>query len=204
VPSYMEGLDLTVLTSISEGQPLSVLESMAAGRPCVTTDVGSCRELLLLSAAVISLGPSLLGALPPGLDGPMEGCYLCVLCIGCCVYAIANAVMLVLLYFADYRGGRLLPRRPPLSHGLLLLRVRRRRDPLPPGGVGPPLSLHQEPALHDPERAAPHPHRGRRGPVPPLRQAGLPRGARGGPASRAGARGRPRGDNGPQCLTTGP
>lgn len=42
----MEGLDLTVLTSISEGQPLSVLESMAAGRPCVTTDVGSCRELL--------------------------------------------------------------------------------------------------------------------------------------------------------------
>ena len=38
--------DFTVLSSISEGMPLSVLESFAAGRPCVTTDVGSCRELL--------------------------------------------------------------------------------------------------------------------------------------------------------------
>lgn len=43
---YLEGIDFTILTSISEGQPLSVLESLAAKRPCVTTDVGCCRELL--------------------------------------------------------------------------------------------------------------------------------------------------------------
>lgn len=46
VPEYMRKLDFTILTSISEGQPLAVLESLAARRPCVTTDVGSCRELL--------------------------------------------------------------------------------------------------------------------------------------------------------------
>ena len=46
VAKYFEKLDFTILTSISEGQPLAVLESMAAGRPAVTTDVGSCRELL--------------------------------------------------------------------------------------------------------------------------------------------------------------
>jgi polysaccharide biosynthesis protein PelF len=39
-------LDLMVLTSISEGQPLALLEAMAAGIPCVSTNVGSCRELL--------------------------------------------------------------------------------------------------------------------------------------------------------------
>jgi len=36
---------LLTLTSISEGMPLVVLEGFAAGLPCVTTDVGSCREL---------------------------------------------------------------------------------------------------------------------------------------------------------------
>ena len=46
VVKYMEGIDFTVLSSISEGQPLSVLESMAACRPCVTTDVGCCRALI--------------------------------------------------------------------------------------------------------------------------------------------------------------
>ncbi|UHA75199.1 GT4 family glycosyltransferase PelF [Paenibacillus sp. 481] len=39
-------MDLLVLSSISEGQPLAVLEGMAAGKPFVTTDVGSCKELL--------------------------------------------------------------------------------------------------------------------------------------------------------------
>lgn len=46
VIEYMRMLDFTLLTSISEGQPLAVLEGMAARRPAVTTDVGSCRELL--------------------------------------------------------------------------------------------------------------------------------------------------------------
>ncbi|MCD8074560.1 MAG: GT4 family glycosyltransferase PelF [Lachnospiraceae bacterium] len=47
VLEWMEKFDFTILTSISEGQPLAVIESFAAGRPCVTTDVGSCKELLL-------------------------------------------------------------------------------------------------------------------------------------------------------------
>ena len=46
VAEYFKKLDFTILTSISEGQPLAILESMAAGRPVVSTDVGSCRELL--------------------------------------------------------------------------------------------------------------------------------------------------------------
>ncbi|MGI9387692.1 MAG: GT4 family glycosyltransferase PelF [Methyloligellaceae bacterium] len=39
-------IHVLVLTSISEAQPLVVLESGAAGIPSVTTDVGSCRELI--------------------------------------------------------------------------------------------------------------------------------------------------------------
>ncbi len=46
VSEYLKKIDFTLLTSISEGQPLAVLEAMAAGRPAVTTNVGSCRELL--------------------------------------------------------------------------------------------------------------------------------------------------------------
>lgn len=39
-------IGLSVLTSVSEGQPLVVLEGYAAGIPAVTTDVGSCSELV--------------------------------------------------------------------------------------------------------------------------------------------------------------
>jgi polysaccharide biosynthesis protein PelF len=39
-------LGLCVLTSISEALPLVVLESFASGVPVVSTDVGSCRELI--------------------------------------------------------------------------------------------------------------------------------------------------------------
>ncbi len=39
-------IGITTLTSISEGMPLVVLESFASGVPCVTTDVGSCRQLI--------------------------------------------------------------------------------------------------------------------------------------------------------------
>src|SRR5699024_7680664 len=45
--AYFQKLDFTILSSLSEGQPLSVLESFAAGLPVVTTDVGSCSELIL-------------------------------------------------------------------------------------------------------------------------------------------------------------
>lgn len=37
---------LVTLTSISEGMPMVVLEAFAAGVPCVTTDVGSCSQLI--------------------------------------------------------------------------------------------------------------------------------------------------------------
>ncbi len=37
---------INTLTSISEGMPLSVLEGFAAGVPAVTTDVGSCKDLI--------------------------------------------------------------------------------------------------------------------------------------------------------------
>ncbi len=43
---YLPKFDIMVLTSISEGQPLVILEGMASGIPYVSTDVGSCRELL--------------------------------------------------------------------------------------------------------------------------------------------------------------
>ncbi|RAP73979.1 GT4 family glycosyltransferase PelF [Paenibacillus montanisoli] len=46
IKDYIGKMDVLVLTSISEGQPLAVLEGMAAGKPFVTTDVGSCKELL--------------------------------------------------------------------------------------------------------------------------------------------------------------
>ena len=39
-------IGLTTLTSISEGMPIVILESFAAGVPAVTTDVGSCRQLI--------------------------------------------------------------------------------------------------------------------------------------------------------------
>ncbi|CAD5108743.1 GT4 family glycosyltransferase PelF [Zestomonas carbonaria] len=44
-------LGVMVLTSISEAQPLVVLEAWAAGTPVVTSDVGSCRELVEGSSA---------------------------------------------------------------------------------------------------------------------------------------------------------
>lgn len=46
IKQYMNRMDILVLTSISEGQPLVLLEGMAAKKPFVTTDVGSCKELL--------------------------------------------------------------------------------------------------------------------------------------------------------------
>lgn len=39
-------LDIMALTSVSEGQPLTILEALCVGVPCVSTDVGSCSELL--------------------------------------------------------------------------------------------------------------------------------------------------------------
>jgi len=50
---------LVVLTSISEALPLVILEGYAAGVPTLSTDVGSCRQLVYgLSEEDRALGPS--------------------------------------------------------------------------------------------------------------------------------------------------
>ncbi|GJD52651.1 D-inositol-3-phosphate glycosyltransferase [Methylobacterium crusticola] len=46
VRAHFGCVDVLALTSISEAQPLALLEAGAAGVPAVTTDVGSCREIL--------------------------------------------------------------------------------------------------------------------------------------------------------------
>lgn len=46
IASFLQGLDVLVLSSWSEACPMAVLEGMAAGVPIVATDVGGVRELL--------------------------------------------------------------------------------------------------------------------------------------------------------------
>lgn len=46
VKEYYGVIDALVLSSISEGQPMVILEAFAAAVPCVSTDVGSCSELI--------------------------------------------------------------------------------------------------------------------------------------------------------------
>ncbi|URF07734.1 GT4 family glycosyltransferase PelF [Cupriavidus campinensis] len=46
IDELLPKVGVLILSSISEALPLVVLEGFAAGVPCVTTDVGSCRELI--------------------------------------------------------------------------------------------------------------------------------------------------------------
>ena len=46
IDDILPQLGLMTLSSISEGQPLVILEGYAAGLPTLSTDVGSCRELV--------------------------------------------------------------------------------------------------------------------------------------------------------------
>jgi glycosyltransferase involved in cell wall biosynthesis len=46
IDDMMPKIDVIALTSISEALPLVVLEGFAAGVPAITTDVGSCRQLI--------------------------------------------------------------------------------------------------------------------------------------------------------------
>jgi len=46
IQTILPQLGLMVLTSISEAQPLVILEAWAAGTPVVSSDVGSCREMI--------------------------------------------------------------------------------------------------------------------------------------------------------------
>lgn len=57
---------------------------------------------LLTTALAISIGQLLLTYLPLGFNDLMEG-YFRTLCVGYGLYAIANTMMLILLYFTDYK-----------------------------------------------------------------------------------------------------
>ncbi len=46
VEDVLSETGIVTLTSISEGMPLVIIEGFAAGIPAVTTDVGSCRQLI--------------------------------------------------------------------------------------------------------------------------------------------------------------
>ncbi|MDX1700636.1 MAG: GT4 family glycosyltransferase PelF [Melioribacteraceae bacterium] len=46
IKEYLHIMDIMMLTSISEGQPLAILEGLACSKPFVTTNVGSCKELI--------------------------------------------------------------------------------------------------------------------------------------------------------------
>ena len=46
VKRYLLAADVLALSSISEAQPIAVLEAAAIGLPVVSTDVGSCREII--------------------------------------------------------------------------------------------------------------------------------------------------------------
>jgi glycosyltransferase involved in cell wall biosynthesis len=59
IDELMPKIGLVVLSSISEALPLVILEGYAAGVPCVSTDVGSCRQLVFgLEPDDVALGPS--------------------------------------------------------------------------------------------------------------------------------------------------
>lgn len=47
IREVMPQLGVMVLTSISEAQPLVILEAWCAGTPVVSTDVGSCRDMIV-------------------------------------------------------------------------------------------------------------------------------------------------------------
>ena len=59
---------------------------------------------LFTTAAVISLETLVLGYLPLGFNDLMHGC-LRTLCAGYGLYAVGNTVLLILLYFTDYKGA---------------------------------------------------------------------------------------------------
>ena len=59
---------------------------------------------LFVTAAVISLEGTVLGALPLGFNDLMHGCFR-TLCIGYGLYAVSNMVVLLLLYLTDDRGA---------------------------------------------------------------------------------------------------
>lgn len=59
---------------------------------------------LLFTALAIALGGYILDMLPLGFTETMKG-YFRTLCVGYALYAMGNMLMLILLYFVDYKGA---------------------------------------------------------------------------------------------------
>ena len=59
---------------------------------------------LFVTAAVISLETTVLSVLPLGFNNLMHG-YFRTLCVGYGLYAVGNTILLILLYFTDYKGA---------------------------------------------------------------------------------------------------
>lgn len=59
---------------------------------------------LLATALAISIGENILKYLPLGFNDLMYG-YFRTLCVGYGIYAVANTLLLLLLYFTDYKGA---------------------------------------------------------------------------------------------------
>ena len=59
---------------------------------------------LFVTAAVLSLEGTLLDLLPLGFNDLMHG-YFRTLCVGYGLYAVGNTILMILLYFTDYRGA---------------------------------------------------------------------------------------------------
>ena len=59
---------------------------------------------LFMTAGAISLEALVLGYLPLGFNDLMHGCFR-TLCAGYGLYAVGNTVLLILLYFTDYKGA---------------------------------------------------------------------------------------------------
>lgn len=79
----------------AEGEMLTVLERELAY---------TGRKQLYATALMLSAGLALIARLPLGFTDLMEG-YFRTLCVGYGLYAVANMLMLILLYFTDYRGA---------------------------------------------------------------------------------------------------
>ena len=79
----------------AEEEMLSVLDSEL---------VYTARKQLYMTALMISVGLLLVEKLPLGFNDMMEG-FFRILCIGYGIYAVANTMMLMLLYFTDYKGA---------------------------------------------------------------------------------------------------
>ncbi len=59
---------------------------------------------LFVTIIAISAGNALLDVLPLGINDLMRG-YFRILCVGYGIYAIANVILSILLYFTDYKGA---------------------------------------------------------------------------------------------------